>query len=455
MRHGEAFRADPIIAFLFLAAAALLLLRPSSRWSTAGAAVALAVSLLVSIKAVFYLPVIAAILLAPWAAGTGGRPEVRHLVTFAVVAPATFAVLHLLHAGALPGGGTGVAAAALSRAGEVGTKVLWTTPFIEALVESLQIDRAFWPLIVVGASLAAAELLRGAPAVRGIAVVVLGMLLPVLSLLVYRNTFAYYYAVIIPPASLACGLVAARLETWLSRRSALGAMAVLLLAVPLVGPGVKAWSLLRADTIGGQRQLLAAVREIFPTPVAYIDRCSMVAAYPKAGPFMTTYVLSTYRERGEAIMPGLVRDRQPVFVLANVGGLDLGAEWEAIGRLQHRLLREDFEFLRARYVHHWGPIFVAGANLEAVPGEDRAFELPVAGVYTLEAAGSVAVDGQPRVAGEVFPLAAGSHLVRSLDAPGRLTLRYGAHLPRPSGPPPSMPLFLDLGLGGLAAPSSP
>jgi hypothetical protein len=454
MRHGEAFRADPIIAFLFLAAAAQLLLRPSSSWFTMGAAAALGLSVLVSIKGVFYLPAIAVILLAPWVAGTGGRPEVRRLVTFAVVAPATFAVLHLLHAGALSGDGTGVAAAALSQAGEVSTRVLWTTPFIEALVESLQFDRAFWPLLVIGAALAATEGLRGAAQARATAVVTLGMLVPVLSLLFYRNTFAYYYAVIIPPASLACGLVAARLEAWLARRPVLGAATVLLLAVPLGEPGVKAWSLLRDDTIAGQRQLLAAVREIFPVPVTYIDRCSMVAAYPKAGPFMTTYVLSTYRELGEAIMPGLVRDRRPVFVLANVSGLELGAEWGAIGQLQHRLLREDFEFLRARYVHHWGPVFVAGASLETVTGEDRAFELPVDGVYTLESSGAVSVDGRPRSAGEAFRLAAGPHLARSLNEPGRLTVRYGDHLPRPSGPPPSAPQFLDLGLRSLAAPTS-
>jgi hypothetical protein len=453
VRHGEAFRADPIIAFLFLAGVAMLLLRPSSRGFAVGAAVTLAIALLVSVKAVFYLPVLGVVLLAPWAGDAEARTAGRRVAAFALALVAATAALHVLHAASLPGDGGVIATAAVSRAGEVGARVLWTVPFVEALVESIRLDRAFWPLLLVGASLAATEALRGAAGMRANGLVVLGMLLPILSLLIYRNTFAYFYAVIVPPASLACGLVAARLESWMSRRPFLATMAVLLLAVPLTGPGVRAWSLLRRDTITGQRQVLEAVREIFPPRTTYIDRCSMVAGYPKAGPFMTTFVLSSYRDRGEPIMPGLVRDRQPVFVLANVSGLELAADWASIGRLQHRLLRDDFQFLRARYVHHWGPIYVAGASLTVTPGMDQGFDLPIDAIYTLETTGAVLVDGRELAAGETTRLAAGPHRASSPDARKRVTLRYGEHLPRPSGAPPSSPLFLDLGFRGLAEPS--
>jgi hypothetical protein len=453
VRHGEAFRADPIIAFLFVLAAAWLILRPSSQWAAVGAGIAMALAALVSVKAAIYLPTIAVAFLAAWATPGDRRASGRRPAWFVGVATATFIGVHFLHAGALQGSEPGSVAAALSRAGQVGVSLLGESPYPDALVESLRLDSVFWPLLVLGSCLAATEALRGAGVVRRNAVVVLGMLLPIVSLFAYRNTFAYYYATIIPPASLACGLVAARLDGWLSQRPTLRVTAILCLAVPLAAPGAKAYGLLRHDTTVSQRRVLEAVRDVFPEPVAYIDRCSMVATYPKVGPFFTTYVLAAYRARAKPIMPGLVRERQPVFILANVVALDLSADWGAFGGQSHVLLREDFDFLRARYVHHWGPIYVAGASFEAVPGVDRAFDLPVDGTYTIETTGTVFVDGQLLAGGVATRLAAGLHVAQSRDARKPLTLRYGDHLPRPSNPPPMTPLFLDLGFRGLEQPA--
>lgn len=444
VRHGEAFRADPIIACLFLATAALLILRMSSPSAVALSAVALATASLVSIKATLYLPTVGLIFAAHLTA-PGRIVVLRRFGLFCAVGLVAYFGLQTLHTAALPATGVDAAPAAAALAARIGRSVLGATPFYDALAETVRLDQAFWLLLVAGGAIALTEALRGAGETRRHGIILLGFLLPLGALFFYRNTFAYFYATVIPAVALVSGVVPARVERWLRRRPALAGAVVLGLGIPLALTGWRCYTLLNADTAAPQRRVLEAVREVFPNAVPYIDRCSMVAAYPKVGPFMSTFVLSGYRERGAPIMSALVRERQPVFVLANVEGLQLAVPWEATERSPHRLLRQDFEYLKAHYVHHWGPLWVAGVDLAVGTGGAVEFELPVAGLYTVETRGSVELDGKPVENGAAVRLEAGSHSARSRDTPKPVTLRYGEHLPRPVGPPPEGPLFLDLG----------
>jgi hypothetical protein len=444
MRHGEAFRADPIIACLFLATASLLILRMSSPFAVALSAVALAMAGLVSIKSALYLPSVALIFAAHLT--TPGRGLVlRRFGLFCAVGLVAYLGLQTLHAAALPAAGVDAAPAAASLAARIGRSVLGEAPFYDALVETVRLDQGFWLILVAGSAIALTEALRGAGEVRRHGIILLGFLLPLGALFLYRNTFAYFYATVIPVAALVSGVVPARVERWLRRRPVLAGPVLIGLGIPLALTGWRCYTLLNVDTVAPQRRVLEAVWEVFPNAVPYIDRCSMVAAYPKVGPFMSTFVLSGYRARGASIMPALVRERQPVFVLANVEGLQLALPWEVAEKSPHRLLRQDFEYLKAHYVHHWGPLWVAGADLAVGAVGAVEFELPVAGPYTVETRGSVELDGQPVENGAAVRLEAGPHSVRSPDTPKPVTLRYGDHLPRPVGPPPDGPLFLDLG----------
>lgn len=452
MRHGEAFRADPILAFLFLASVALLLLWPGSRWAAAGAAALLALAGLVSVKAVLYLPTICVVLAVAMPPGTQPRAVIARILLVGAVGAGLWLGLFGLHAIALPGDGPEVLASSAGLAGVAGRNLAFALPAYSALDESLHRDAFFWLLVLGGASIAFTEVLWGSGPTRRAAVMVLGFLLPLGSLFVYRNTFAYFYAAIIPSVALSSGLLAARLHDWCRSRPVMAGGAVLVLALPLAASAWDDFKLLDRDTVAPQRETLEAVRLAFPEPVPYVDRSSMVGSYPKIGLFMSTAVLSIYRTADRPVFPTLFRTRPAVFVLANAPGLDLTATWETIGNSPHRLLREDFEFLKARFVHHWGPIWVAGAELMAEPG-DAGFELPVTGPYTLESGVAIILDGTRRDPGEVVRLAAGSHTVRAADGPGRITLRYGDHLARPPEPPPTAPLFLGLDFLDLPRPA--
>jgi hypothetical protein len=454
MRHGEAFRADPIIAFLFLGSVTLLVLRPASRSAAIGAGALLALAGLISIKAVLYVPTVCVVLAVTTRPGERLTTVVQRFLLVGVVGAGLYLVLFGLHALALPGAGPEVLASSAGLAAGAGRSLAFALPAYSALHESLHRDAFFWLLVLGGASIAVTEGLWGSGPTRRTAVMMLGFLLPLGSLFVYRNTFAYFYAVIIPPVALSCGLLAARLHAWCGRRPILAGLAVLLLGLPLCASAWEDYGLLGRDTVASQREVLRAVRIVFPAPVSYLDRSSMVASYPKVGLFMSTVILSEYRSAGQPVLSRLIRARPAVFVVANAPGLDLAATWETMVNSPHRLLQEDFEYLKARYVRHWGPIWVAGA--EVVAGAEAAtFELPVTGPYTIEADGAIMLDGSRRGPGDVAHLAAGTHVARAADGGGRITLRYGDHLNRPVEPPLQAPLFLGLDYLDLPRASAP
>lgn len=107
------------------------------------------------------------------------------------------------------------------------------------------------------------------------------------------------------------------------------------------------------------------------------------------------------------------------------------------------LFPEDRAALDAAYIHHWGPIYVAGTRVLV---EDASYPktatIPVAGSYTLETDRPVMIDGKLVEPGESLALSRGPHEIRSFEAPLPVTLRWGKGLYRPYEPAPDMPLFM-------------
>jgi hypothetical protein len=187
-----------------------------------------------------------------------------------------------------------------------------------------------------------------------------------------------------------------------------------------------------------QRSVLGAVHEIFPEAVPYIDRCSMVASFPKAGFFMSTWGIETYRKKGAPDFSQLIEEQRPVFVLANSATLRAALNG-APRKPKRALLPRDEAVLRANYIPHWGPIWVAGKRFTELP--NSGFEMLIPAAYTVEATGSVVIDGKPIGPGGVMFLQAGHH---EMDAPAGsfpVTLRWGEHLRMPSAAAPKETVF--------------
>ena len=424
LRHGESFRADPLIAFLFLLAAVLLVWRLESAVAMVVAGIAVALAASISIKTVIYVPALAGLVIAAClGVDSGSRAlRLRRAALFGVAATLAAITLYWLHAGT-----TGAAGSEVLRRGTAsGAGMLWS-PQLDVLARTVRWDWLFWLLATGGAVGAAFDSVRGTRAERTRARMVVALLLPLATVILYRNSFPYFYVALVPLASVACGYVMTRIGNALSSRESAGVM--LLSAAALVLRGWEFAEPLRRDGIALQRGVVTAVHSIFPDPVPYLDRCGMVGSFPRAPIFMSTYILAKYRARGVPMMPELVAATQPGFLLANTRGLALHRPWDFVRTSERRLLREDFEFLQNNFVHHWGPVWIPGKRIALSPS-GQSFEIVVGGPYTVESESPVWIDGVMTRPRDVIHLAPGMHQVRG---EGTVTLRAGARLHRPTG----------------------
>ncbi len=197
------------------------------------------------------------------------------------------------------------------------------------------------------------------------------------------------------------------------------------------------------DQTVAQRETLELVHQLFPDPVPYIDRSSMVASYPKVGFFMTTWGMEGYRQAGQRIMRDLVTSKEPRFLIANTAALNISKpQTLEENESTYRLFEGDFDVLRQNYLHHWGWIFVAGKSFEFdSQGAEEGFEIIISGEYTLESLAPVLLDGTIVRPGDQVKLDQGEHRIASVDATPRAMLRWGRNLYKPDRAPSHQPIF--------------
>jgi hypothetical protein len=258
------------------------------------------------------------------------------------------------------------------------------------------------------------------PSERFRLVVLAGCAAPLLSLLVYRNAFPYFFPFILPSAMV--------LVAWMVTARRWPAPVLMFLALSMT-----VWAALVAHLWSergqtAQRQLVSAVHRMFPRPVMYIDRNSIIPSFPKRGFFMSTWGMLGYRAGPPLFAGVLSRDTVPLVIV------DGPALEDAFGGLtglpnQYALLDEDKRTLRDNYIHHWGPVWVAGKTLQATRAPAD-FAIAVPGIYTLKG-GAVSIDGKTIPAGGKIDLARGVHRVTTAQ-PAAVTLTWGNHLWRPT-----------------------
>ncbi len=150
----------------------------------------------------------------------------------------------------------------------------------QSLVKSVQLSVVLslailaFPFVVWNAALPKAEKLA-----------LTGFYLPILTLFFYHNTAPYFYVYMLPPVTVACGVVFAVL---VARYRAIAVATLLLLGGSFV--------LYKEppNPIERQRQILRVAETMFPGGVAYFDSCAMLGSFPKANVFMTPWGIDQY-----------------------------------------------------------------------------------------------------------------------------------------------------------------
>jgi hypothetical protein len=432
VQHSASFRVDPIVTFLSLLSLFALLCRPSGAWGAVLAGAAMALAVLVTIKSALYLIVIGGIL---WCIAPNLRERAKLALAFAAAFSAVAAAFYLFHSATLAQQPTAQAAAGAGTfLGRAASKMFFDSIFPRALdlIQMTLANPLFWIMLVEGALAAWAVARKTENRTGWTSLLPLVLALPVLTSIVYRNAFDYFYPFILAPAAVLVGfsfekhLKAAPRPSGLSADTVVAILVVAQCAI-LVFNAVSRLG----DHIQPQRQTIAEVRAIFPEPVAHIEGFGMFPDYPRTGFFMSSWGVENYRRAGKPIFAELVARDRPVFILADAPSL-YGALVPGITVIEKRtFLPEDVRFLQEHYIRHWGMLFVAGKRIEATGGEASGFSIAVPGEYRLEAAMPAVIDETRVEPNGIVALVAGDHTIALGAGAGAATLRWAAasHVP--------------------------
>lgn len=405
-RHGASFRVDSMLVPLLLGAI-LLLTRPrQSRRADIGAGVLCGVGIAMSAKMALFAPLLVACVFLSDSAGMRlsrlRSGAIRCLLIGAVtlVVAATLIALHQLTLEAPP------AESAVTFADRAVGKTILETTFVPAVAHLRNLvreDWLVWALIALGGTIA---LYRRRWQMAA-------LVLALLPILFYRNAFPYFYVVMLAPPVVLTALVVEELRALVRRRqdSSMDAWVPTVCGAMLALQGAVRLPLLSYDEQQNQREVLRAVHAIFPHAVPYIDHCGMVATFHKVNIFMSTWGMEDYRRHATPFVVPALRAYRPPLLVVTRAFLD--------PRLpqSQALLPEDRELIERLYQPYWGPIFIAGARAELVPGETLAVELPFPGSYRVVSDEPVVIDGLARSQGDVVDIAGTSvSIVRRLPA---------------------------------------
>jgi hypothetical protein len=254
-----------------------------------------------------------------------------------------------------------------------------------------------------------------------------GFYLPILTLFFYHNTAPYFYVYMLPPVTVACGVVLAPL---VARYRSISVAALLLLGGGFVFYNEP------PNTIERQRQILRVADTMFPGGVAYFDSCAMLGSFPKANVFMTPWGIDQYLLGG---FPSLEKTMasKPVPLVVND---DYMFEDALNGKGPvPAFLPGDLAAIRDTFVHLWGPFWVAGEDIPA-GASGHAFKVRVPGFYTVRGA-SVSIGDRLISPGQSVHLDRGDYRASTTGDKGA-RLIWGKDIKVPAQPDAGGPLFM-------------
>ncbi len=423
LQHGTSFRVDPIATALLCSALAILALSRLRPLHILAFGALTGLAPMVSIKVVLYAPAFLGVAFLRLSEGGWQRGQLMRLASCGVAALLFFGAIYWLHAQGVTGETSATAASAevLARSRSwaffLGVPPYWrmmgkaflTAPMMAAIILCL-------PFAIGKAQITKAG-----------KVALIGLWLPVLSLLFYTNTAAYFYVFLFAPLAMAGAPV---LQIAIHRYSSRNLALLMLAAASFI------WMIEDRGMIERQRQVERNVHQIFSGPVAYFDHNYMLGGWPKGNGLMTPWGIALYQIEGvPAFRMAMEEETIPLF-LANYPDL----EHAITGESPSFFLPEDIEALRNNYIEFSWPIWIAGKTYDS-PQSGTVDEFLVPGTYTVEE-GPIGVDGVMHDVGTTLEISRGAHIIDIEDG-GTAKLVWGDRLSRPVVPIASGPLYTD------------
>lgn len=445
--NGSSFRSDTISTFLFLLSVYHLIDTRRPIISSVIAGLAMALSLMVTIKAFVHLLTIGVILLCLLLLARNRGHGFKQLGSFIIALISGYFLFRSFHIATLLSTELGKPKQILS--GAFSKVVIFDNllPGWRFLELSIRQDSVIWILFLVGIIVAIRDLILRKGQNRDDNLVIFAFLIPLLSLIFYRNAFPYYYVFIMAPATIFCGVVVHKITEHFTKPRRIFCVVLIVGLYSLVFINfLHYYVAFSSKRTIAQSELLEAVHKMFPEPVPYIDGCSMVSSFPTAGFFMSSWGMENYLGANKPIMKDILTQEKPLFLLADVPHLNLSLPWgKALSATNYSLSMEDWDILTSSFIQHWGIVYVPGKEFALKSKvKCQSFEILIPGTYTLEGEAVVSINGIAYEPGDTINLKKGSHIVSTQEDSGKAALRWGDHLYKPSNKPSSDPLFAGL-----------
>jgi hypothetical protein len=417
LQHATSFRTDALAAALLMASLAMMARSRLDIPSSLAVAALAGLAALLTIKSVLYAPAFAGIAFLRWQQAGRTRDWALRLAGLALMVPVMFGAFYALHSAFLPGEYDSAAMVSGS-AGKMFPGV--TFPYAHHALKAA----ATAPVLALALLAAPVLLWRDKAFTRDEKIALAGLLLPVSSVAFYHNSAAYYYVFILAPVAVGCVVA---LTAAIARYSLAAVSAVCLLGALAV------FATEERETLGKQRQIVAAADQIFDQPVAYFDFPGMLGHFPKANGFLTPWGADSYRKGFGETMAEALTHREVPLVIENDPAFTEALRGTGPATL---LLPADAALLRETYIHFWGPYWLAGVEVGARARIQALIRVP--GNYTV-VGNPVSVDGMQHFPGEVLHLDRGQHQIAAYGEPARLL--WGDRLKQPDMPAPPEPYW--------------
>jgi hypothetical protein len=441
IHHGSSLRYDSFCSFFFLLACFALLKDNKTRLWSAIAGIAMGLSLLISVKASIHVVSLFAMLSVLLVISAEKKLCFQKAVYFITLMALTYWIGLSIHQNTLP---TVSVVTPQSFFKGASSKAITLDKFFSNIwffSETVRYNLVIWWLLVVGVYYKIFEFKKNREKKW---IIALTFLVPLFSILFYRNAFPYYYVFIMAPAILFCGILPQRILQEFKKTGSKAQLIkfTIIFLIIFCGAGVHFFNSFGKNN-NSQAELFSVIHKMFPEPVPYIDGCSAVASFPKIGFFMSTWGFENYLTSGQPVFRRLLEEKQPQFMLANTPHLDFKVSRNnSFFEINYDFLEEDRKILEENFINFWGMLWLPGKTLNfEMSGEIQKFEILIPGPYIIESNEQVILNNQLKSPGAEIFLTTGSHTAQAVRNAQSIVLRWNNVDYIPQYNPPATSFF--------------
>lgn len=430
IKHGASFRTDPIATFFLITTIYYLFFNKENKINFIISGVSTATSFLITIKSAIYFPIFFIMVLNYIFTSKNRSTSIVCLFLYFSSTTIVFFTLYIWHlnnigfyefykdSGVITGGAEKT----------IGHGHLF--PSINALIVSCLENILYWIVFVYGVKNVISLFSKKMLADKYYCFIVSSIICAVFTFLIYRNAYPYFYSFILAPV---CILFAFSWDLFFFRENNRTKESFYLIIIALysfISIAYDGFITTYKRSLGYQSKFIETVHEIFPYPVPYIDRCSMISSFSKKGFFMSSWGVENYLDKGDDVLSYAVENDAPVFLIINSPFLDFNSEYYQ--QWSNVLYKDDLKSLKDNYIKHWNELYVAGKVINLNDDIKKVdFNINIPGLYTLESDSLVFIDKELIHPMQTVSLSKGIHQIKTYKNNGEFILRWGDSLYRP------------------------